>query len=374
VTIVPLRDGWPGLTVGAHHVLQDGARLGEVAQSLGWWAKRLAAADKGSPQSLRLAGARCAQCHARWTAAELLSRLQRHSIFHASAVLAALPPNLEAMALRLDAVSKRYLFAEQEIQAKIRSLRRLSEVDDRERYGTASVLALQPRRAPLPRYLPWVPPARPARNIVSFSVIGVPYEGTPPDAQTIVSWLRELQRETAWHAQAELASEWRSLADRMEPLRHFLYSAAGQVEQSWYDRAAPLGQQALQRIDGTAYVLEVFARTLEPRTDVIARSMEQVASLRLGGWQRSDEERIRAVFLDLDNCFRWFLVTHPELSYDLPFGGDLPYDGGEPLIWPDRPKPPEHTAPPVIGGTPPPASPPASFWLPPDDASPGVIG
>jgi hypothetical protein len=374
VTVVPLRRDWPGLTVGTHRVVHDGAGLGDVAHRLREWAAQLASPGKGSSHALRFAGGRCAQCHARWTAAELLAHLQRRSVFHAGAVLEALPPNLEAMAARLGAVSERYLLAEEEILAEVRSLRRLSAADIRERYGSASVFAWEPRRASAPRYLPHIPPAQPVRDIVSFSVVGVPYEGAPPGVRTIVSWLRELQREMAWRPLVELAAEWRSLADRMEPLRHRLFSAAGHLEQSWYDRAAPLGQQALRRIDGTAYVLEVFARTLEPRTEAIARCMEQVASLRLGGWQRSDEERIRAVFLDLDNCFRWFLVAHPqELAYDLPFGGDLPHADGARLFWPEHPKPPEQVAP-VIGGSPRPSPPPADFWLPPEDVSPSVIG
>jgi hypothetical protein len=386
--IVPLRNGWPGLRAGVGHIVHDGARMSDLVHGLRRWADQLGPEGPGTSHSIRRACARCGRAHVprEWTAAEMFTHLQRRSVFHAGAILDAVPPNLREMALRLDTVSARYRHAEETIQADVRALRRSSEIDDREWYGTASAWTWPPRAdEPRHAHVPWqavVPPARPVRGVVSLRVFDVPNRGAQPTLQAIASWLRGLQREAAWNAHYALAYEWRSLAERMEPLRRSLYTAAGELEQIWYDRAAPLGQEALRRIDGTAYVLEGFARTLEPRTESVARCMEQVATLRFGGRQRSDEERILAVFLDLDECFRWFLVAHPqELPYDLPFGGDLPFDGGEPLIWPRSPVPPDGsatldgTAPPVIGGSQPQAPPrPVSFWQPPDDASPGIIG
>jgi hypothetical protein len=341
---------WPGLSSREGCILHSGAGLATVTRTL---ANEVAALDEphnaGSLPDFRGAMQGFAPSEDRlhhfgdWRTARRLSSAQLSAMAHALAIYSGVLRNIEQFGARVRATSEHYRQAEHNIAAA---------ANGRGAVGEAGQLraSFLPRSEPVAGVFS-VPRHRP-----------LPETADEYDPDTIAVWLGLLHEHGAEGAHHEMSIKWQAVAEAVQRLCDALFRQAVELHNSWQDKASPLAQHKLRRIEGTAQTLASFAWDLKPLARYSAEALhEALAVLQHGSirWHSTGRRsRINAAFDQLNGRYREIIGAYPaSVAFDLPFG-QLPPRSLEPAAPEPAPRsgadppPPADPfqAPSVIGG------------------------
>jgi hypothetical protein len=343
---------WPGLTSPSHYVHVDHQDLAAVQVGLRREEARLGEVVASREALL----AACVQePFGAWYTARYLSWLDRAvcSIFvrgvHATRY------NLREFGGRLAPVSVHYREAEDLI---VRLLDQRDQINGWEinvrspgSNWSRTDRAYDTPPRPYPR-----PEINPARSV--HGDLAIPHVPLHPEiieaypAWQLAEWLKSLKAGRVWDAHLAGAEHISVVTKTLEELRAFLYRQAQLLERGWSDRASPLAQAKLQRIDATIGSSVDFGEAAAGLRQRLSRMLEDIfASMHSRDLSpgRFADQQLVSLFRVINENYRYAIEWYPRSwAFDLPFGGIEPPGAQAPDAQPPAPQLPPSGPPPVV--------------------------
>ncbi|NEA24857.1 hypothetical protein [Actinomadura bangladeshensis] len=326
MTLLPYRRNWPGLTSRPEYVYVDHQDLATVEAGLLREEARLGKLVASRETILAV----CAQePFGAWYTAQYLTWLNQAvcSIFidgiHATRY------NLLEFGGRLGLVSRNYRAAEDAIVRMLNSRRgRVNgwEINMRSPGSnwsrTDRAYDTPPR--PYPRLA--INPAHSVRGNLRVPAAPLHWEFVEAyPARQLAEWLNPLKAGRIRDAQVAGAGHISVMTQTLEELRVFLYRQAQVLERGWSDRASPLAQAKLQRIDATIGSSVGFgeeAAALQRRLSVLLEDALAGTRSRDLSSGRFPAHELVLLFRVIHENYRDAIERYPRSwAFDLPFGG-----------------------------------------------------